>query len=57
MPEKELSKRQNQVSILFDRKSERDAAHIVFGKIPNSKATERLGETFKDIILKNIQKN
>ena len=57
MPEKELSKRQNQVSILFDRKSERDGAHIVFRMIPNSKAVERLGGTLKEALLKNIQKN
>lgn len=57
MPVKELSEKSKQVTILFDRKNERDAAHIVFEQIPNSKAIERLGGTLKDAVLKNIQKN
>jgi len=57
MPVKELSEKSKQVTILFDRKNERDAAHIVFEQIPNSRTIERLGGTLKDAVLKNIQKN
>lgn len=57
MPEKELSQSNEKIIILFDRKNERDGAHTVFQKIQNSKAVERLGDTLKDAILKNIQKN
>jgi hypothetical protein len=57
MPVKELSEKSKHVTILFDRKNERDAAHTVFQQISNSKVVERRGDTFKDALLKNIQKN
>ncbi len=57
MPINKLSEMSKQVSILFDRKNERDGAHTVFLKIPNSKAVERHGDSLKDILSKSIQKN
>lgn len=57
MPVDRLKNKQEQIKILHDRKNMRDGAHILSSRLPESGTIYRTGETFKEIILKSIQKN
>lgn len=57
MPISKLENEQEQIKILHDRKNMRDGAHILQKQLPKSETIYRTAESFKEVIVKNIQKN